>query len=77
MPTDRRIEKFSEMFPIGCKVMYRNPHRRGDGNIAQVVHYLHRTGEQETVAAIQLRFNGGGNHYVTPNQLKTYYSKIS
>lgn len=76
MSTNRLLEKFSEAFPIGCRVKYNNPGRRGDGNTAVVQHYLHRTGEQDKVAAVQLAFISGGNHIVTSNQLKKYYLKI-
>ena len=68
--------KASEKFPIGCKVMYSNYGGRGDGNIATVKHYLHRSGE-ERISHIELQFESGGNHVVTANQLQKYYSKIS
>lgn len=56
--------------------MYNNYGARGHGNIAKITSYLHRTGEQDVVAAVQLQFESGGNHFVTPNQLAKYYSPI-
>jgi hypothetical protein len=70
------IEKIAEKFPIGSKVMYRNSGRKGDGNIATVKDLLVGISSPEKVAAIQLDFESGGNHYVTPNQLNKYYSLI-
>lgn len=74
---NRELTKFQERYPIGCAVLYSNYGGRGHGNRAVVLHYLHRTGEPDKVAAIQLQFKGGGMHLVTPNQMKKYYSKIS
>ena len=71
--TTRQAE---EKFPIGCKVSYCNPGMRGHGNIATVRHYLHRTGD-EKISHIELIFETGGNHVVTTNQIRKYYSKIS
>jgi hypothetical protein len=74
---NRSLEKFQDRFPVGSTVMYSNCGRRGDGNLAKVSAYLHRTGEPERVAAIHLTFTTGGTHFVTPNQLQKYYHKIS
>lgn len=68
-------EKAQLQYPIGSKVQYVNPCTRGHGNIATVKHYLHRTGE-ERISHIELIFDSGGNHVVTANQIKKYYSKI-
>jgi hypothetical protein len=70
------IEKISSKFPIGAKVMYRNRGRKGDGNIATVKDFLVGFSSTEKIAAIQLEFESGGNHYVSPNQLTKYYSLI-
>jgi hypothetical protein len=70
------IEKISSKFPIGAKVMYRNRGRKGDGNIATVKDFLVGFSSPEKITAIQLEFESGGNHYVSPNQLTKYYSLI-
>jgi hypothetical protein len=70
------IEKISSQFPIGARVMYRNRGRKGDGNIATITDFLVGISNLDMVAAVQLSFDSGGNHYVSPNQLKTYYSLI-
>jgi hypothetical protein len=68
-------DKAQLQYPIGSKVMYCNPCTRGHGNVATVLNHLHRTG-QERISHIELRFDSGGNHVVTANQIQKYYSKI-
>jgi hypothetical protein len=66
-----------EDYPPGTTVMYRNPGRRGDGNIAEISRYLVYEDEKDRLAAVMLQFRSGAFHFVTLNQLKKYYTKIS
>jgi len=74
---NRTLEKITSKYPIGCKVIYRNAGRKGDGNIAEVYSYLHRHTDPDCVTYIELRFGPITNHVVTVNQLSKYYNKIS
>lgn len=67
------IEKLSTQFPIGSVVVYSNHGRKGHGNEAVIKDFLFSISNPDKVAAVQLHFSSGGNHYVTANQLKNYY----
>lgn len=71
-------EKMESLFPLKCRVMYSNHGRRGHGNIATVCTFLCPVDdiERRSISAVQLSFDSGGNHYVSVNQLKKYYSRI-
>lgn len=74
--SNKTLEKIEAQFPKGCEVRYNNQGRKGHGNIATITHFLHRTGEPEKVAAVQLSFNQVGCHFVTVNQLRKYYKRV-
>lgn len=70
------IKKITDRYPIGIKVIYNNHGKKGHGNLAKVSDILVGISTPEKVAAVQLTFDSGGNHYVSPKQLQTYYSPI-
>ncbi len=68
----RDLEAVSARHPVGQVATDPNPGRRGNGQVATVSGYLHRTGEPDRVSYIELSF-GTRRHVVTINQFRNYY----
>jgi hypothetical protein len=72
---NKTLEKIRGRHPVGQKVQYWNPGKRGHEQQAVVEGYLHRTDSPDRVAYIELSF-GTRRHVVTVNQLGKYYNVL-
>jgi len=63
---------FKEKYAIGTVVTYHNPGKKGHGNRARIMHYLHRENSEE-ISYIELQFESGGFHSVPIHLLRKFY----
>jgi hypothetical protein len=63
---------FNDKYAIGNIVIYHNPDKKGHGNRAKIISYLHRQGSDE-ISYVEIRFESGGLHVVPVHLLRKYY----